>query len=76
MARTIYSYRGRPTKIRIGDRVNTREGVMTITGFGVRDCGPDDGRTGMPLVEGHIDGETYGPREFSWAYLEEITLAR
>ena len=47
--------------------------TIVIEGWGERDCGADDGRTGMVIVHGRVtqDGDSYD----GWLYLHELQYA-
>jgi hypothetical protein len=63
-------------KVRSGDVVDVpHEGAQTVVDLDLRDCGEDDGRTGLPIVtfaqeESDISGI------FGWEYAASVTLRR
>ena len=47
------------------------DGYLFVTQLDARDCGPDDGRTGMAIVDGfrYVDHETFGVEvHMAWEY--------
>ncbi len=59
---TYKDNRGKTRAIEIGTTYAASYGRrITVEGFDVRDCGEDDGRTGLPIVYGPMtsDGDTY-----------------
>ena len=77
LVKTGYNpYTGRETSREIeiaeGDRVRTSEGWMVVETLEHRYCGEDDGRTGMPILDGRYEGQEYGEREGSWCYVDDV----
>lgn len=64
--------RGKTVTIEIGATyAKAYGGTIKIEGWGERDCGADDDRTGMAVVDGITkdeDGEEYP----GWAYLDDL----
>lgn len=62
-------------KVRAGDLVDVpHEGEQVVTELDLRDCGEDDGRTGLPTVSFKIGSDL--PGVFGWEYADAVSLVR
>lgn len=59
--------------LKVGDLVRTRDGWLKVTGWGARECGADDERTGLAIIDGRYEGEKYHhARHGSWIYADQV----